>query len=453
MYQLSRAFVVKALNFLLAIAIMVALLGAAYDLKNTVELGGVDLRNRVVGARLLVKGLDPYFFRWQQGDPETLLDPLDKPGLPVSRVTVPPTGLVLYIPFSGLPYIYQRFIWFFLQWGAVLLSLFLLLKRSADPLRNKFLLGYGLFFIGGSIFWRIHLQVGQLYVFYMLPIAISYWISSKKFRFSDEIAGLLIGLTASMRFPVLVMILPMLLFKKIKLLIATLLGFLICIGTSFLIFGQSVWASYFSAMQTISQLNHGAIEISAAVQNRIVSKTLEGAFFTNQPDPNRLPTSNSSIPLLLDRYLNLETSVSYILIGLMVSLLSYLLLLHYSYHQTKRQSRLPVLDIVFISGSLMLMIADLMIPTIRYNYNDIQLLVPLILLLKNADFYNIQTFYLFVLLCFGFLISAGLFPWLPHELLVGLFLVISALLLMSLNLRTEASKPAEEPNSLLPFQH
>jgi hypothetical protein len=452
MYQLNRTFVVKALNFLLAIAMIVALLGAAYDLKSTVESGGVDLRNRVVGARLLSRGLDPYFFRWQQGDPETLLDPLDKPELPVSRVTIPPTGLALYIPFAELPYLYQRFLWFFLQWGAVLLSLFLLIKRDTNPLRNRFLLGYGLFFIAGSIFWRMHLKVGQIYVFYMMFVAISYWVCSRKFRFSDEVAGLLLGIAASMRFPALVIILPMLLFKKIKLFAATVLGFLLCIGTSFILFGQQVWGSYFSAMQTISQLNHGALEVSTEIQNRVVSKNLEGAFFTNQPDLNKLPSSNSSIPLLLDRYLNIETSANYIIIVLAVCLFSYLLLLHYSYRKTVRQARLPVVDVVFISSSLMLIITDLLIPTIRYNYNDIQLLVPLILLLKNADFYNIQTFYFFVLLSFGFLISGGLFPWLPHELLIGLFLILAVLLAMSLSIKTEANEPSEVPSVTPPLQ-
>lgn len=450
MDQLSRTFVAKVLNFLLAIAIVVALLGAIYDFNSSLRSGGNDLRNRVVGARLLIEGKDPYYFRWQPGEPETLLDPLDKLELPVSRVTIPPTGLAFYIPFAKLPYFYQRLIWFFLQWGAVLLSLFLLLKRNVESLytktiSNRFLLGYGLFFISGSVFWRLHLQTGQFYVFYALLIASSYWISSKKFRFSEEIAGLFIGLAASIRFPILVMILPMLIFKKIRLLIATLLGFVFCVGITVAAFGHQTWVNYFSAMKIISQLSQGIIKVPAALQNPVVSKTVEGMVFgTQTSNTDKLPTDNLSIIHLLDHLLDIHIPTSYLIAGLLSALLAYLLILYRSYKQTERQFRPSVLDAIFVSGGLMLIIVDLLIPAPRYSYNDIQLLVPLILLLKNIDFYEIQSVRLFVLLCLGLLITGGLFPWLPYEVLLGQVLILAVLLLMSLRMKS-VRQPAETP--------
>lgn len=456
MYQLNRSFVAKVLNFLLAISLITALLGVIYDLNSTLKLGGNDLRNRVVGARLMIQDADPYYFRWQQGDPETLLDPLDKPQLPVSRVTIPPTGLALYIPFANLPYIYQRFIWFFLQWGALLLSLFLLLKRNrnswnskdssshTDSLINRFLLAYGLFFIGSSAFWRLHLQVGQIYVFYALLTASSYWISSKQFRFKDEISGLLIGLAAAIRFPVLVMILPMLIFRKFRLLIATLIGFVFCIGTTLIIFGQQVWVSYFSAMKTISQLSHGLIKVPNTVQKSAISQIVEGMFFgIPASKSNQLPAENLSITLFLDNLFDIHISTGYLIAGLMLFLLFYSLLLQRSYKQTEQRFRPAVIDAVFISGGLMLIVADLLLPAPRYTYNDIQLLVPLILLLKNIDFYDIQTIYHFLILCLGLLMANGLFVWLPYESLLGQLLIIPALLLMSLKMKQRESKSTE----------
>jgi hypothetical protein len=452
MYQLSRTFATKVLNFLLAIAIVVALLGAVYDFSSSLKSGGNDLRNRVVGARLLIEGIDPYYYRWQPGDPETFLDPLDKLELPVSRVTVPPTGLALYIPFAKLPYLYQRLIWFFLQWGAILLSLFLLLKRRTETLSNRFLLGYGLFFITGSLFWRLHLQTGQLYVFYAFLIATSYWISSKKTRFSEQIAGLLIGMAASIRFPILVMILPMLLFKKFKLLVATLLGFVLSIGVTWAAFGHQTWVSYFSAMQTISHLSQGVIKVPAASQNSAISKVVEGMVFGNQSaSADKLPAENLSVMRLLDHLFDIHISTGHLLAGLLLALLSYLLILHRSYKQTERQFRPPVLDTIFISGGLMLFLADLVIPAPRYSYNDIQLLVPLILLLKNIDFYDVQSLCLFLLLCLGLLVAGGLFPWLPYEILLGQFLMLAVLLLMSLRMKSGERKPVEVPKPSVPL--
>lgn len=454
MYQLNQTFLAKVLNFLLAIAIIVALLGAVYDFNNSLKSGGNDLRNRVIGARLLIQDKDPYYFRWQPGDPETLLDPLDKLELPVSRVTIPPTGLAFYIPFAKLPYLYQRLIWFFLQWGAILTSLLLLLKRketsNTPTLTNRFLLGYGLFFIGGSVFWRFHLQTGQFYIFYTLLLASAYWVSAKKLRFSEEIAGLLIGLAASVRFPILVMILPMLLFKKIKLLITTLLGFLLCIGVGLAIFGQQVWVSYFSAMKTISQLSQGMIQMPAASQIAI-PKTVEGMFFGSQTtSSDRLPAENLSIIRLLDHLFGIHISTSYLLAGLLLALLFYALILHRSYKQTERQFRPSALDAIFISGGLMLFVADMLIPAPRYSYNDVQLLVPLILLLKNIDFLDVRSLYLFLLLCLGLLIAGGLFSWLPYEVLLGQLLILAVLLLMSLRMKSGERQPTAALKPPLP---
>ncbi|MEC4881463.1 MAG: hypothetical protein SAL70_08950, partial [Scytonema sp. PMC 1070.18] len=138
-----------------------SLLGFLVDLKNTFEYGGIDLRNRVVGARLLNRGMDPYYFKWSQGQDERLLDPLDKPYIPVSRVTVPPTVLLLHSTFANLPYFIQRVAWFLLQWGAFLTSLFILIANVKKGIEIKLLLMLGLLFVSSN-FWRIHTDVGQI---------------------------------------------------------------------------------------------------------------------------------------------------------------------------------------------------------------------------------------------------------------------------------------------------
>ena len=49
-------------NILLVFSIFLSAAGFLMDLRNTALFGGVDLRNRVVGARLLIDHQDPYHY-------------------------------------------------------------------------------------------------------------------------------------------------------------------------------------------------------------------------------------------------------------------------------------------------------------------------------------------------------------------------------------------------------
>ncbi|OWY63499.1 hypothetical protein B7486_52795, partial [cyanobacterium TDX16] len=125
-------------NLFLILAVIVAILGFLIDWKNTLDSGAVDLRNRVVAARLLIGGIDPYYFKWHPGIADLFLDPIVDPSWPVSRATIPPTVVVLHAAMAKLPYLTQKIVWFALQWGLFLSSLIILTKRDrTSQLKSK----------------------------------------------------------------------------------------------------------------------------------------------------------------------------------------------------------------------------------------------------------------------------------------------------------------------------
>ncbi|MDP3762560.1 MAG: hypothetical protein Q8Q97_00615, partial [bacterium] len=104
------------LNILLVIAVILGILGFVADLNFTRKYGGVDLRNRVVAARVATElNQDPYYFKWTSDYSDRFLDPADNAAVPTARVTVPPTALLFQSLISRLPYFAQRYIWFFFQ--------------------------------------------------------------------------------------------------------------------------------------------------------------------------------------------------------------------------------------------------------------------------------------------------------------------------------------------------
>src|SRR4051812_29145166 len=72
---------------LFAVALLLTLLAAGQTLLDVTCYSGVDFRNRVVGARVLLRGENPYTFRWQPGMPEELFDPVFDQRIPLHRLT------------------------------------------------------------------------------------------------------------------------------------------------------------------------------------------------------------------------------------------------------------------------------------------------------------------------------------------------------------------------------
>ncbi|MCW8132758.1 MAG: DUF2029 domain-containing protein [Planctomycetota bacterium] len=163
--------------------------------------GGVDLRDKVVFARLLWAGQDPYFAEMRADWPETLIDPYYNTD-PI-RISVPPTAILPYVPLCNLPYGTQRLIYFALDWAA-LLGASLLLAHLLRPNRGRglFLL-LALYFFATSYFWRLHVERGQYYGPLLFVLALAAWLLLKADR--PRAAGVLLGLSAAVR-PTLVVV-------------------------------------------------------------------------------------------------------------------------------------------------------------------------------------------------------------------------------------------------------
>jgi hypothetical protein len=78
-----------------------------------------DLRNRVVGARLMKDGLEPYFFIWKPGDPMRYYDTGINEGGFISVATSTPFWHWVMMPICELPQYQVALLFFVLQWACV----------------------------------------------------------------------------------------------------------------------------------------------------------------------------------------------------------------------------------------------------------------------------------------------------------------------------------------------
>jgi hypothetical protein len=288
----------------LLVIVSLALLGGIVDLVNTVKFGQIDLRNRVVGARVMLLGQNPYTYLWQPGEPDTLLDPyplLQK--RPMAAVTVTPAVLSIHTVLAPLPYRYQKFLWFFVQVALFGGTVWLAMRRAETPETRAAVLVLGVMF-SCSTFWRLHVERGQVYALFafvtVLYLASFGWRSA----YRAGLGGFVLGLLVCLRPHMAMLGVPLLVYRKWNAVLGAVLGVGIGILVPTLI-SKPVWPEYVQAMVGYMPGSHapaasrprtdGALELPTKVEgsSSVASyasfgfgdTTLKGAvrFYFNRP--------------------------------------------------------------------------------------------------------------------------------------------------------------------------
>ena len=431
------------LNILLVVAAAFAIRGFILDLYNTLDYGGVDLRNRVVGARLMLEGEDPYYFKWSEAHPDTLLDPIDNPDNPVSRVSVPPTVLMLHVPAAGLPYSTQRIMWFVLQWFLLLSSVFLFARCAEERNAAKAVWIVGLF-LCGIFMWRFHVERGQIYILYVFLIALSFWVCRKQTRYTYPIAGILIGIAASMRPTLLLMAIPILIFRKWNLLAGIVAGLLFFVLLSLVIFGVPIWRNYSRAMRYHELDNLGKAQPESFEHHDATIEDMDNLKLYLE-----FANINTSVQWFFKGTFDIELR-SRALLLMMAAAVSLLSL--YVFLFRKRDVSIPTLYLV---GMTIVLVAEYFIPAIKAYYLNIIWLVPLELIALNTEMLRSLTnrqliIALFLLLVGGFI--AFFLLWESYVVLIGeAAMMLFFLWMSSCFLRASPSKAPTETSEMRDF--
>ena len=420
----------KIYTFLIITAVAITFVGFLVDLQSTIEYGGIDLRNRVVGARVLLEGMDPYFFQWNSTMSDRLLDPNSAPDAVVSRVTVTPPVLVLHIFMAGLPYITQRIIWLLLQWIAFLSITFIFVKKSGSRQKRKIILVLCWFTIN-SYFWRLHIEIGQVYIFYIALLSLAWFFAQSSFKHNELLSGFLVGFTASLRLPMLILLVPFLIYRKGRLFLGSLLGFIFGLLLPLTITKFSIWQSYFTAMLTLANIKFAEI-VSGPNEGSMNSypRIIEG--MNNLALSSDISRTHSSFLKILSRLEvnnGLFLTIGFLIITLLISVFA-LRLSH---------KRIPI-NLVFLLGIVMYLTSELFLPVQRYSYNDVQWIFPVALIVMETDVKTLFSNHLIILLAVSLLFSIGCFSWMPKFLLISIFLMFLYVTLMLLTLLWQHSQ-------------
>lgn len=396
-----------------------------------------DLRTRVVGARLLGTGHSPYYFKWQPGVSETLLDPLEIPSWEPARnrLTVSPFTLLVQSSMNRLNYLQIKRIWdlcqiFFLCY--IVLSFVFLAKAWM----NRILIFiFSLIFIACTPGWQYHYALGQIYIFYAFLFCLIYQLYRARFKDGKFLSGVVFGFLVLFRPPMIIASLPLLINKQIKFMIGALAGLLIGFSLSVAAGQWADWCDYYSVMTgkgaelSARPLTRQEVALEKNLSKMKYPRVVEGVSFKqytydvvgyeqSKPVKNEESVSNNRV----DKYFS-EWRAFHQEASLLVFLVLAWTLLIFSYRELNTSKD----SLVFLWAFLFYMLLDNFLPAYRYQYNYVQWIFPIALLFSQ---YQILKSAFLPLLLLGFSLNLRKIGWIPNTFMIGEIFVFLAFLLI-----------------------
>ena len=381
------------------VLLLFVILGVIADVVHTCEQGGVDFRNRLVGARLMLAGEDPYWYKWTLGDPLRWLDPVDPPQMPMNRNTVTPACLTVCAPLAPLGYMQARIVWLLVQWAAYA-GLAALLVTSVGPGQDRrlVLILVLLAFIGEA--WRAHVERGQIYVLYALLLAISYRITRAGHQ---TWGGLVLGLLVVLRPTLLLTVVPFALSRRWWFVAATVVGAVAGVLGCFVLADTDDWRSYFRAVDTTctAYMAGENLDLPAATPHATIPATIEGWSHLSRSIRFGDPQSGFA-PIV--RFFGVPQ-------GKLVMQLAMLIYVRLAAVCIYRCWKPPVSPgKTFFIGVVVALSAELFMPIRRGGYANVVWLVPTGILIAEVGVSRIFSSRLVWLLMVGLCLALGLVP-------------------------------------------
>ncbi len=361
---------------LLATLILLGIVSFVNSARDAYNYGGIDLRNRIVGARAIWSGIDPYTLDWQSGMSQRLLDPWRRsPGL--TRVTVPPTTLFAYGAVSWMPYRAVRWVAFGLEWAALIASITILVHTLQSRADRLLLANLAiLFFVCGS-FWRLHVERGQFYVWVTLLISLGILLELRPACWRT-CSGIPFGLAVILR-PSFVVMLPILWLARRRHTAAVAVATTVTsIAITTFTFGADVWISYCASMKEYGKARADeSYELRKYGPAKSLPEVAEGVNFGRMMDGHTEDVTITNALNVLAKHTNFDLSAHAAAASKVMAFVSFFLIALTCYRAEEKQIGLRSGLALAVAAALNL---EFCVP-IRHGYTDVMYLPMLALII------------------------------------------------------------------------
>ncbi len=407
---------ISPIDVAVILSLLIALIVCSNNIEHILLGGGGDLRNRIVGARVIREGVDPYFFHWESGQSEALLDTRMSQSSLVSRLTVTPSVLLFHLPLAHWWFGKIILNWFVVEWIALLSCVASLIAFRVNTQDKKLVFIEGMI-MASSYFWLTHTFTGQLYIVYGALISGALLFVSQRNSGLRLIGFFTVGVVAALRFPYVVFLIPLFFYNK-KACVVAVVGLVATISLTTSVLGLSVWKNYFSSMNiyaTTPLLSEAVAHSEQRTDNVRYPHVIEGLTFLNSfTHPLEYETSIKGV---------VQKSTGVLLPPKVLYSFGFIFAVWFVRQIAKRKQAVQKsVRYSFLLASLLMIGVEFFLPAARYSYYDVQFLLPigLLTLLDKNTIHRAQII--------GALLMAAYLPYfLPSNTLFltyGIFLLL-----------------------------
>lgn len=402
-----------------------------------------DLRNRVVGSRLQMDGISPYFYHWKTADGLRYYDPQNYSDLKISASTASPFFHQLLYPFANYPQRTTSRIWLAIQYLALLVMVMLAFSK-ANNTHQKIAVALITLLYLYSYAWTASIEMGQYYIIVPFVTMLLYHFTSRR---AGWLNFLLAGITAAalilIRPPAAIILLPLLFiitrFKKNQI-IAGVAGFsailLLAFSTST---SRMYWRDYQQAIGEHIKMHQS---LSPTLQTNEAIPQLrqwEGWDWDqikrdSQHFSYKRNGENGNAFVIFQLLTHRKPSVFLLSITSLILILGLIAF----YFKRYRAITPPQLWTIFVFGFCLYMITDIFSPIHRFQYNASQWIFPLLLIAayykRNFNKAGVTG------VIIGLLLNSVPFVFLPMQRSLGEFIIMLSIFTILFTLKPTAEE-------------
>lgn len=403
----------------------------------------VDLRNRVVGARLQMDGKLPYFYKWQPADGLRYYDPIKLNIIHANSITASPFYHHLLYPIANFPQREISKIWLVAEYLMYILCIVMALSFTKNLYQK-----WGVIIVSSMFIftegWKIHISTGQNYIVFAFLAFVFFYFFRKKDNFIFSfLAGLASIVLVLSRPTAIIFFLPFIfLLKKYsaRYLIVFFIPVMLIAGYSLINNNErSYWLDYREAISAhivfhqsskVSKKKEADQPVQYATWEGWNTESIKQAK-ANHPISWVLEYANIQNLILIAfgkkiPYQIMEAANVFLIVVLMIAL----------YFRQKRSRNLDI-SVFAIFGFCLYMMSGFFSPIFRTQYQTVQWIFPVFVM---AAFYNHRLRGVYLLILLGILLNISNSPMIKMRHTLGEFLILFPLLWMCLSARAKFLK-------------
>ena len=393
-----------------------------------------DLRNRVVGARLIQDGKSPYFYKWKTSDGTRYYDPGGFSDAKASVITSSPFFNTLLIPICNYTESAIANIWLCLEYILFATIVLIAISFCKDPVTKFAVIVIALAFLFTDA-WKYHVSIGEMYI--IIPFLLSvftYLLYRAQTNTIYFICGVLAISMVLIKPNFIVFFLPLLLLLKglsIKKIVALFapagIAFILICSNSF---ERQLWSDYFAAIKIHIQVHQGEPYEKIAYEQDPKYAEWEGISMKAsnflKPEMSITPKSENGNFFVIFRMLTHKKISTMALLTASGSLIIALFAFFYIKSKKILVNKTDIKYLVLL-GFCFYMITDLFSPVYRHQYYTLQWMFAVLL------FFSISSKKYF----FSILVATGVFlnmintDEIKMEHTIGEYLILFSLIIFS----------------------